>query len=205
MAPTLYGSPRSRTMRVLWMAAELDLEFEHIPIEWNDPGLKAPDFLALNPSGAIPTLVDRGFALSESMAINLYLAKAYGGRGAAALYPATAAGEAECWRWSLWAQGHLEPWVQKDALLADLRAAIGDRASAMVDASLSSIERHLADRDWLVGKHFSVADLNVAGVLSPSRASQLDFARYPAAADWLARCYARPAAVATRQRYSASA
>jgi glutathione S-transferase len=133
------------------------------------------------------------------MAINLYLAKKH---SHGTLYPGCLAAEAEVWRWSLWAQGHLEPWVQKDRLLADLIAAIGDRARGMIDASLATLERHLAQRSWLVGDRFSVADLNVAGVLSPSRSRDLDLAAFPGVAAWLERCYARPAAVATRQRYA---
>ena len=136
MALTIYGSPRSRTMRVLWMAAELGLEYDHVPLPFDDPGLKRPEFLALNPAGAIPTIVDGDFALSESLAINLYLAKKYGAGG---LHPASPEDEASAWRWTLFAQGHLEPWVQKDRLLADVLAAIGDRANAMIEASLVTI------------------------------------------------------------------
>src|SRR5258708_34641103 len=98
MALTIHGSPRSRTMRVLWMAAELGLEFEHDPVAFDDPRLKSEAFLRLNPAGAIPTIEDDGFALSESLAINLYLAKRHDLGG---LYPAALADEAHVWRWSL--------------------------------------------------------------------------------------------------------
>ena len=54
MALTIYGSPRSRTMRTLWMATELGLDYEHAPHEWDSPLLRSPEFLALNPAGAIP-------------------------------------------------------------------------------------------------------------------------------------------------------
>ena len=113
MTLTIYGSPRSRTMRVLWIAAELGLEYTHVPLAFDDPALKEPAFLRINPAGAIPAIIGDGFALTESLAINLYLAKKYGSGGAVPLYPSTAQGEAEAWRWSLWAQGHLEPWVQR--------------------------------------------------------------------------------------------
>lgn len=203
MALTIYGSPRSRTMRVLWLATELDLDFTHVPLQFDDPALKRPDFVTLNPAGAIPTIVDDGFALSESLAINLYLAKKYGARGPAQLYPSTLRGEADAWRWSLWAQGHLEPWVQKDQMLADLIAAIGGRARAMVEASLAVLEKTLAERPCLLGERFTVADLNVAAVLSPSRSRHLELRPYPRAAAWLDRCYSRPAAVETRRRFPA--
>jgi len=55
MALVIHGSSRSRTMRVLWMAAELGLDYEHDPIAFDDPALKSAAFLALNPAGAIPT------------------------------------------------------------------------------------------------------------------------------------------------------
>ena len=191
-------------MRVLWMAAELDVAFEHVPYEFDDPALKGADFLQLNPAGAVPTIVDDGFALSESLAINLHLARRYGADGSEPLYPSDANGQASAWQWSLWAQGHLEPWVQKDRLLANLIAAIGDRADAMIGVALNTLDRALDGRSWLVGEHFTVADLNVAGVLSPSRAAALDLARRANVAAWHRRCYARPAAAEARRRYGAT-
>src|SRR5689334_19631901 len=128
MGLTLYGSPRSRTMRVLWTLAELGLDFEHIPLAWDDPALKSPQFLALNPAGAVPVLVDDGVAVAESLAINLYLTRRYG----AGLYPDDDPGEAQVLRWTLWAQGQLEPWVQQDARLAGLRAAMAAEARAEI-------------------------------------------------------------------------
>jgi len=201
MALTIYGSPRSRTMRVLWAAAELGLDYEHVPLESDHPALKQPDFLAINPAGSVPAIVDDGFALSESLAIILYLAKKHGTDGPAPLYPATLEGEAEVWRWSLWAQAHLEPWVQRDLNLSELRVAIGDRANGVIGSALMLLNGTLETRPWLIGDHFTVADLNVAAVLSPSRAASLDLKTDGHVQDWLARCYARPAAVETRRRY----
>ena len=201
MALTIYGSPRSRTLRVLWIAAELGLDYEHVPLAWDDPALKQPDFLKLNPAGTIPTIVDDGFALSESLAINLYLAKTYGSEGAAPLYPRSARDEAEAWRWSLWAQGHLEPWIQRDARAQPLRAAATPQLLSLVTGALVQLDQALVGRAWLVGEHFTVADLNVCAVLSPSRAQHLGLEPYPHVRAWLARCYGRPAAVATRRRF----
>jgi glutathione S-transferase len=198
MALTIHGSARSRTMRVLWMVMELGLDFEHDPIAFDDPRLKSPEFLALNPAGAIPTIDDDGFALPESLAINLYLAKKHGLGG---LYPATPVGEAQAWRWSLWAQGQLEPWVQGDTSLADLHTAAADHIGPVIAAALATLQRALVGRSWLVGETFTVADLNVAAVLSPSRSRRLDLTPCPNVVAWLARCYGRPAALATRARF----
>jgi glutathione S-transferase len=186
-------------MRVLWMAAELNLEYNHVPYEFNDPKLKQPEFLQLNAAGAIPTLVDGDFSLSESLAINLYLAKKYGQAGDEALYPDGAEAAASIIAWSLFAQGHLEPWLQKDLLLADLIKAIGSLGDGMVIQSLQVLDSALARSGWLVGNGFSVADLNVAGVLSPSRSNALDLSKYDRVKDWLSRCYSRPAAIECRR------
>jgi glutathione S-transferase len=202
MALTIYGSPRSRTMRTLWAAAELGLTYTHVPLAWDDPALKEPEFLRLNPAGTIPTIVDDDFALGESLAINLYLARKFGADGATPLYPGGSRIEAEVWRWSLWAQGHLEPWVQRDARFGAMRTSAADVLEAAIRAGLATLERGLSGREWLVGEHFTVADLNVAAVLSPSRACHLDLTRHPQTAAWIARCYDRPAARATRRRFS---
>ena len=202
MTLTIYGSPRSRTMRVLWTAEELGLDYVHVPLGWDDPALKQPAFLRINPAGAIPAMDDDGFVLAESLAINLYLAKTYGRGAPTPLYPADPRAEAQVWRWSLWAQGQLEPWVQQDALLAAFRAAAADHTRAAIARSLETLERVFADADWLVGGLFTVGDLNVAAVLSPSRARTLDLEPYPRLRSWLARCYGRPAAVETRRRFA---
>ena len=89
----------------------------------------------------------------------------------------------------------------RDALLPSLRAALAQHTAPMIAAALATLNRALDGRSWLVGEAFTVADLNVACVLSPSRAAHLDLASYPNVAAWLARCYARPAAVATRARF----
>ena len=201
MALTIYGSPRSRTLRVLMFAAELDLAYQHVPLEWNDPALKQPEFLKLNPAGTIPVIVDGEVVVAESMAICLYLAKTYGAGVPGALYPAAPGEEAEAWRWSLWAQGHLEPWVQRDLRMNDLRAAAPAQLAAMIAEPLALLEHVLGERDWLVANRFTVADFNVASTLSPSRTETLDLSVYGALRAWLARCRERPAMQAARRRF----
>lgn len=204
MTLTIYGSPRSRTLRTLWAAAELGLEYEHVPYEWDSPALKSLEYLALNPAGAVPMIVDDGVVVAESMAIAIHLARTYGDAGPEPLYPHGRQAEADVLRWSLWAQGQLEPWVQRDTRLVALRAEIGDAVAAEVARSLTTLERALTVRPWLAAGHFTVADLNVAGVLSPSRAQHLPLQLYAAVRAWLARCYDRAAARAVRERYTQS-
>src|SRR5262245_4469359 len=71
----IYGIARTRAFRPLWMAMELGIDYQHIPIEITDAGAKSPEFLAINPNGRLPAIDDDGFLLVESLAITLYLAK----------------------------------------------------------------------------------------------------------------------------------
>jgi glutathione S-transferase len=75
VALTIYGSARSRTMRVLWTAEEMGLAYEHVPLERSNPALKEPALLTINPFGTIPAIRDGDVCLSESLAVNLYLVR----------------------------------------------------------------------------------------------------------------------------------
>src|SRR5262249_24511505 len=101
----IYGVARTRAFRAIWMAKELGLDYEHVPIEIGPAGARKPEYLALNPNGRLPTIEDDSFVLWESQAITLYLAKKHSPGG---LYPATLEGEAKAWQWSLWAANEVE-------------------------------------------------------------------------------------------------
>lgn len=202
MALKIYGSPRSRTMRTLWIAEELELVYEHIPVAWDDPWLKTPEFLQINPAGTVPTIEHDGFGLGESLAINLYLAKTFSSDGTDALYPNEPKNEAQAWRWTLWAQAHLEPWVRRDGGLPVYSGQAAVVAKEEAHDGLRHLEKALDTSAWLVGDRFSVADLNVACVMSPSRVAPLDMVPYPNTMEWLGRCYNRPAAQSIRGRFA---
>jgi glutathione S-transferase len=202
MALTIYGDVNSRTMRVFWAADELGLAYKNVPYRYDDPALKAPAYLAINPAGSVPAIDDDGFKLGESLAIILYLAKKY---GRPPLYPATLEGEAQVWRWTLWAQIALEPYVQADVALKDVREAIGDRARPLVERACALLEKTLTAQPWLLGADFTAADLTVGAILSPTRAARLPLRRYPRLLDWHLRCYHRPAARKTRGPHPADA
>jgi hypothetical protein len=71
----IYGSAKSRGLRVLWMVGELGLEYDHKNYLPRSPETQTPEFRDLNANARVPVIDDDGFVLSESMAINLYLAK----------------------------------------------------------------------------------------------------------------------------------
>jgi glutathione S-transferase len=196
----IYGIARTRAFRALWIAKELGLEYEHIPVEIGPGGAREPDYLAINPNGRLPAIDDDGFTLWESLAITMYLAKKHAnGR----LYPATLEGEAKCWQWSLWSVQEVDRAVNIWSLHA-VRLPPEDRdadkraeAPKVMAAPFRVLDGALADRGYLLGDDFTVADLNVAAVIS--RAIDMDMPETPHLGDWLRRCLDRPAAREARR------
>src|SRR5262249_26191968 len=111
----IYGVARTRAFRALWIAKELDLDYEHVPLEIGPAGARKADYLAINPNGRLPAIDDGGFILWESLAITLYLAKKHG-----RLYPTTLEGEAKAWQWTLWSVQEVD---RRQHLVAARRAS----------------------------------------------------------------------------------
>jgi glutathione S-transferase len=204
----IYGVPLSRAYRALWMANELGLDYENVPIHFADGTAKTPEYLAVNPNGRIPAIDDDGFKLWESMAINLYLAKKH----ESVLLPKTMEGEAQAIQWSFWVMTE----VEKPALAALLHrfflpegqrdSKLADEGEQQLQKPLAVLDQRLATADYLLGPIFTVADLNVASVLSWARMADVDLSTFPHVDEWLAGCLKRPAAVkASARRASRSA
>ncbi|MGH7100260.1 MAG: glutathione S-transferase family protein [Stellaceae bacterium] len=204
MALKIYGIARSRAFRTLWMAQELGLSYEHIPVDLGDAGTRRPDYLAVNPNGHIPAIDDGGFVLWESMAINLYLAKKYGA-GADGLYPQRLEDEARAWQWSFWGMTEIE----RPILTALFNRALypedkrdgkaADEAERALTAPFGVLDGALAAVPYLIGARFTVADLNVASILSWARPARIDLSPFPKVEGWMKACSDRPAARAARQ------
>lgn len=194
----IYGSARSRAIRVLWMAGELAIPYEHKDWLPRSPQTRTPEFYALNPNGRVPVIDDDGFVLSESMAINLYLAKKH----RSPLYPTDPEREALAWQWSIWEIDRLDRQIvnycrhTKDLPEAERRPEVAEAAWSEIVPAFDVLEAALGKSDWLLGSAFSVADLNVAAALY--RALFLDLSRWPRLQAWLARCWERPAAKRAR-------
>jgi glutathione S-transferase len=195
MGLTIYGVSQSRAIRVLWMAQELGVPFEHVP--QNFAGEKPPAFLAINPNGRVPAIDDDGVRLFESMAINLYLAKKYG--AAAGLAPKDLAEDGIATQWSFWVMTEIEKTLLNAMFSA--RGMMGnakdpEKAAAYLaelEKPFAVLDGALAGKDYLLGGRFTVADLNVASVLTWARPAGVNLANTPNVEAWLARCLARPA------------
>lgn len=201
----IFGVAGSRAGRCLWMANELGLDYEHVPVHFANGGTRTPEYLAINPNGHIPAIDDDGLRLWESMAINLYLAKKHGS-GPGGLYPSTLEGEALAWQWSFWAVNELERHV----ITAILNRAVypeekrdpaaADAAERELAAPFKVLDQALRRSAHLLGEPFTVADLNVASVLSFARPAKVDFSAVPTVDAWLRTCLQRPAAVRARKQ-----
>lgn len=195
----LYGIPGSRALRSLWALEEVGVDYEQVPVAFGSDSAKR-EFLAINPNGRIPALVDGDLRLFESMAINLYLAKSYGG----ALYPDDPAKEALCWQWSVWAISEIEP-LQVELLThrlflpeAKRDPATAAKAERALTRPLQVLDGYLAGREWLVGDSFSIADLNLAGVMLLLKMARFDDSAFPEVARWSGACRGRPALARAR-------
>ncbi len=191
----IYGQLMSRAPRCLWLLEELGLEYEHIPVNQMEGETQKPEFLAVNPNGKVPAMQDDNVTLFESMAINLYLGKKYGN----GLWPSDEADQGRTTQWSIWGMTEIEPPVIT-MLVQKMFTPEGERDAAkikeaedMLPRPLKVLEAHLADRDYLLGSEFSLADLNLASVCSLLGMVGADLAPYPKASAWLNNCLSREA------------
>ena len=190
----LYGTSRSRSARSLWALEEVGVKYDHHPMPTTEA--KSAEHLKRNPHGHVPVLEDEGAFIWESMAINLYLAEKY---GKGTLWPEDIASHGEIYKWSFWAMTEVEPHLMTILLHRVLNPAdkrdekAAQAAVEALKAPLKGLDESLKGKDYLLGKNFTVADLNVASVLSWAAMMRLDLSATPAVAAWLQRCLGREA------------
>lgn len=203
---TIYGVYRSRASRNFWLLEELDLAFDHVPViqgyrlpdpEADDAPFNtlSPGFVAISPAGAVPVLKDGDFVLSESLAMNLYIARKAGGP----LAPANEQENALMEQWALYGMTAIETHA-----LAIMYAHAEGRAktpegeseiameTARLRRPLKVLNAHLREHGHMVGGRFTVADINMAEIVRYAQAEPGLVDQFPAIAGWLSDCHARP-------------
>ncbi len=191
----LYGNPRSRAIRCLWMLEEIGQPYQVVDKSTRADDLQTGEYLRLNPNARIPTLVDGEVVLWESMAINLYLAQKYDGP----LHCTDAATLGLAAQWSFWAMLEVEhlllSTMEHRALLAEFSrdASVVERNMLLLQRPLKVLNDALVPRGHLAGDGFTVADLNVASILIWAKMSRIDLSAWPDLKRWLDACLARPA------------
>lgn len=192
---TIYGSPRSSSGRCFWCLEEVGVLYQAKSINFQAKEHKSEAYLAINPSGKVPALIDGDVTLTESMAINFYLAEAY----KPALLGQTSKEKALALQWSFWAISELQPplitiFIQKVFVPEDKRdAAVIEENMQKLPALLQVLDATLAKNDYLAGSDFSLADLNTASVASICMAVGASMSDYPNILKWLGLINQRPA------------
>ena len=192
----LYGFGPTRSLRALWGLKELGVEFEFIPVNLQAGEHKRPDFLAINPAGKVPVLIDGDLVLPESAAIVLYLAEKYPEKG---LMPTKLEQRAQVYRWVLFAVTELEQplwrmtkhrflYPENKRLPQDIELARED-----FTAMAAVLERHMSGRQYIVGERISVADCVTAYLMDWANEHQL-LDGFPNLKPYLQRMYQRSTA-----------
>jgi glutathione S-transferase len=190
----LYEFGPTRSIRVRWALQELGVDFEAITVDLVAGQHQSPAFLAINPAGKIPVLVDGDFVLTESVAIVLYLAEKYPHQG---LLPADLEQRAQVHRWLLFAATELEQplWriSRHTSLYPEHERLPGDVALASREfrAMAQVLDAHMRGRRFVVGDRVTVADLVLAYTLDwGHEAGLLD--GFPELRAHVERMYSRP-------------
>jgi glutathione S-transferase len=188
MPIVLYHHPFTRAANTVWMLEETGAPYE---LRWVDimaGDAKKPDFLAVNPMGKLPALVDDGVAITESAAIGLYLADRYApGRLAPALDDPR---RGTYFRWSLFAPSVIEPGSM--AKMAKWEFKPGQAGWGDYETMLGAIEKAIGDGPFVLGEQFTMADVIFGGTLRYMLTFKMVEPR-PAFTAYAERLAARPA------------
>jgi glutathione S-transferase len=191
----LYHFPSPNPQKITFALNELGLDCELVPVDLAKGEHRRPAFLAINPAGRVPVLVDGDLRLSESQAILAYLGEKTG-----RLWPQSPAGRAVALQWLFYLAHHIMPAAGQAAL--PLRARISgiapDEAAAtqgrgQLNAALPVVEASLANNEWLLGAEFTLVDCAYCPILNVIDKAGFSFAEFPRVGGYLERLRARPA------------
>ena len=203
MSLVLYYAPWSSATTCLLAIDELGVPCERVKLDLAAGSTRTPDFLAKNPNGKVPLLVHDGVPIFESIAILAHLGATFGVEKK--LFPPPGLARAQALQWLAWMNASLAPHVSRyienssDRVAAELRnAKVAELARAEINHLLGILDAHLAGKTWMVGEHFTLVDLHLAGGMAWISRLGFELATLPNVAAWLARCQARPSFAALR-------
>lgn len=196
----LYGFPPSpNTWKVRALAAHLGVPLEFELVDLTKGEQRTPEYLALNPTGRAPVLIDGDLVLWESNAIMQYIA----GRTANPLWPDDARIRADIVRWQSWQLAHwgtegCEPLIFERVVKRALNvgapdAAIVAKGTECFNREAAVLDAHLSKQPYLVGDALTLADFSVAAPLFLAEPAELPLAPYAHVRDWFGRVSVLPA------------
>ena len=178
----LYYFPSPNPQKIRFALNELGLQCEDVPIDLARGEQRTPEFLALNPYGRVPVLVDGDLTLWESHAILAYLGEKTG-----KLWPTTAAGRADALRWLFFLTSSISPPTTEvvfNRIAVKLSGGTPDEAAIArgeraLPGPLGVLERHLAKHKWILGADFSLADCDYGPTLNVLDKAGVSLAQFP--------------------------
>ena len=189
------GSPNALRSRAV--AFELGLPVEIVDLNMMGGENKSPEFLAINPNGKVPTLVDGDYVLWESRAINAYLSTKAPEKN---LNPTGPKLRGLVEQWSNWQAIHFGPALQAIAFerVQKKLFGMGEPDEAAIAAHLKTaadllpiLEKQLGGKQWVVGD-LSLADFALGTNFILRKPGRLGIEAYPNITAWIERLEARP-------------
>ena len=200
----LYVHPLStNARRARLVAHHLGLPVEEQLIDLAKGEQKKPEYLALNPNGKVPTLVDGDLKLSECYAIMIYLCEKTGRRE---LYPDELAARTEINRWLFWCANEFSPTIGKLSYENLIKPMLGQgsadpvrvqEAEVVFKALAKVLDAQLAGREYVLGTKLSLADFALAAALANALPAKLPMQGFEHVQKWLGRIQQLPAWQAT--------
>jgi glutathione S-transferase len=184
---TLYGHEISgNSYKARLLLSLLNLEYEWVRVDLMKGEHKSPEYLAKNPFGQVPFLVDGEVQLADSQAILVYLARQYGGEK---WLPLDALSLAQIIRWLSTAAGEVRQGPENARLyyLFGSRNINIERATQKSTFILTQLDQHLSDRTWLEFDHPTIADVAIYPYIALARDGKIDLDAYPNVLSWIER------------------
>lgn len=173
----LYGGAKTRTPMVQWYLEELGIKYEYISLNINARENRKPEYLAINPMGKVPAILDGNFKLWESGAILLYLAEKSQKK------PTSLEESAQVMQWVFFANATLSPALFNE-----------QQRKTEMPRLLSALNQILQNKSFLVGNNLSAADIAVVSYLYYAKMIvPVNYSQYPAINSYLDTMAARPA------------
>ncbi len=190
----IYGSKKSTAFRCYWLMEELGIPYDTVALDFSKGEHKSPEYLKLNPNGKVPTIVDDGFVLWESLAINYYLLEK---QQATDLVGSTAQEHAEVNKWNIWGVTHLtesfHPLVMQKYRNTPDSEATKAALETEVPRYVSVLENHLADKEYIALGKFTLADITLMSAMQSVFFINYDLSAFPNVMAWMARLSEREA------------
>lgn len=183
----LYGfKPSGNSYKPRLLLELLNVEYEWIDVDLANGGNQSPEYLAINPLGQVPTLVDGEIKLADAQAILFYIARYYGGNS---WLPVDTLPLSKVVRWLSTTAGEVRQGLENARLyhFFGVTSINIERANQVAERILKHLDEHLRTRKWLEFERPTIADIAVFAYVNVAHEGKIDLAPYPSVIDWANR------------------